>query len=114
LGRHTVDRSLFDFCIGVDLGGFDYVVDNGLGQSFQEVPDCCGCREQVFSLSGDSFEVLDVLVDIGPFHLHAFYLETCLFFGLCVLELVPELVQEVYPDVGDVKPAAGLRAHLTV
>ena len=31
LGGHTVDRSLFDVCIGVNLGGFDYVVDDGLG-----------------------------------------------------------------------------------
>jgi hypothetical protein len=31
LGRHAVDCSLFDLCIGVDLGGFDYVIDNGLG-----------------------------------------------------------------------------------
>jgi hypothetical protein len=31
LGHHAVDCSLFDFSIGVDLGGFDYVIDNGFG-----------------------------------------------------------------------------------
>jgi hypothetical protein len=102
LGHHAVDCALFDFCIRVDLGGFDYVVDDGLSQSFQEVSDSCGCCEWVFGLPGYSFEVLDVLVDVGPFHLHAFYLKTCSFFGLCVLELVSEFIQEVYPDVGDV------------
>jgi hypothetical protein len=87
LGRHAVDCSLFDFSVGIDFGGFDYVVDNGFGQFFQEVSDGCGCRERVFGLSGDSFEVLDVLVNVGPFHLHVFYLKACSFFGLCVLEL---------------------------
>ena len=91
LRHYTVDCLLFDFCVGVDLGGFDYVVDYGSSQPFHEVPDCGGCCERVFSLPGDSFEVLDVLVDVGPFHLHALDLEACSFFRLCVLELLSEL-----------------------
>jgi hypothetical protein len=102
LQGHAVNCPLFDLGIGVDLRGFDYVVDYGLGQSFQEVSDGCRCCEWVFGLSGDSLEVLDVLVNVGPFHLHVLDLETCSFFGLCVLELVSELDEEVRPDLGDV------------
>jgi hypothetical protein len=102
LGCHAVDCSLFDFCVGVDFGGFDYVVDDGFSQPLQEISDGRRCCEQVFSLPGDSFEVLDVLVDVGPFHLHVFYLKACSFFGLRILELVSELVQEMHPNIGDV------------
>jgi hypothetical protein len=31
LGHYAVDRSLFDLCVGIDLRGFDYVVNDGLG-----------------------------------------------------------------------------------
>ena len=50
----------------------------------------------------DSFEVLNVLVDVGPLHLHAFNLEACLLFCLCVLELLPKFEQEARPHVRDV------------
>jgi hypothetical protein len=102
LGGHTVDRSLLDLCIGIDLGGFYYVVDYGFGQPLHEVSDCGGCCEWVFGLLGNSFEVLDVLVDVRPFHLHTFNMEACSFLCLHVLELLPELEQEVCSYIRDV------------
>ena len=102
LRGHTVDCLLFDLCIGVNLGGFDYVVDYGFGQSFHEVPDRGGRREWVFGLPGNSLKVLDVLVDVGPLYFHALDLEACSLFCLCVLELLPEFEQEVCPYIGDV------------
>jgi hypothetical protein len=61
-----------------------------------------GNSEWVFGLPSDPFKVLDILIDIWPLHLHAFNLEACSFFRLSVLELVPELDQEVRPYIGDV------------
>jgi hypothetical protein len=54
------------------------------------------------SLSGQLFELRDVLVNFRPFHVQSLELQFGPFFSLSVLELVCKLVQEGHPHGWDV------------
>jgi hypothetical protein len=95
----AVDGSPLHDLIVVGGGWFEDIFANAFYQAPGEQSVRGGITQYVSRISGELFEVLDILVDEWPFHFDGLQTGACAFALLHILELVTESIQELIPNV---------------
>src|SRR5712672_397133 len=95
---NALNRFLFSGFVSVRNGRPKDVLDHTSQKTFDEKLDCLRIPEMITGDSGETFEVVGILIDLGPFQAEGFQFCSGTLLTLRVLILGCKLHKELVPN----------------